>query len=476
MDKGNEEEEDIVIDTRQGPDSRFPPGYRFNPRDDELILHYLRRKIANEPLLYDVFNDVNLYEYHPATLVEKFKHCGDNRWYFFTPRDRKYPNGIRPNRKTVDGYWKATGVEKKIIHDGEQIGVRKALVFYTGKAGKGSKTDWIMYEYINQDRSNRPRRPDGTMKLDDWVLCTIQKKRGADEDTGGEPEEPTQAQQASTSQSREQKQPRADEENSGEPEGPPKAQQATTSRSTEKPGTSQVQQIPHDGREVEPLDYQVIHNNNGSHVNYYDMDGHANYNTGSVTQAPSMSLPNDFTGFISSDDIGDHHPSAQNFQQDILNPSMRSIDLGYQLGQTPEFGFENQQMISESLYPSPPEDPLDQVQTSEFGFENQQMISESLYPSPPEDPLDRVQTSEFGFENQQMISESLYSSPPEDPLEVQLRSIFGPDPSVFGEQTSVDDRDDIAEVFPPQQNTVFQAPQDNQSNDNFISNPDSSRK
>ena len=60
--------------------------------------------------------------------------------------------------------------------------------------------------------------------------------------------------------------------------------------------------------------------------------------------------------------------------------------------------------------------------------------------------------------------------------EVQLRSIFGPDPSVFGEQTSVDDRDDIAEVFPPQQNTVFQAPQDNQSNDNFISNPDSSRK
>ena len=74
---------------------------------------------------------------------------GESEWYFFSPRDRKYPNGIRPNRAAGSGYWKATGTDKP-IHDsatGESVGVKKALVFYRGRPPKGTKTSWIMHEY-----------------------------------------------------------------------------------------------------------------------------------------------------------------------------------------------------------------------------------------------------------------------------------------------------------------------------------------
>lgn len=74
---------------------------------------------------------------------------GEREWYFFSPRDRKYPNGARPNRAAASGYWKATGTDKPIHTFGgaQKIGVKKALVFYKGRAPKGVKTNWIMHEY-----------------------------------------------------------------------------------------------------------------------------------------------------------------------------------------------------------------------------------------------------------------------------------------------------------------------------------------
>ncbi|CAH9103282.1 unnamed protein product [Cuscuta epithymum] len=164
----------------------LPPGYRFCPSDNELIRYYLKKKVMNQKLPPNEIPEVNLYKHNPEVLSAKYRMIGTKEWYFFTPRDRKYPNGNRPNRAVgsaepgvVNGYWKATGSDREIKHGSTVIGFKKALVFYEGKPPKGSKTKWIMHEF----RVNAPPLRskivgvDGVnMRLDDWVLCSIYKK------------------------------------------------------------------------------------------------------------------------------------------------------------------------------------------------------------------------------------------------------------------------------------------------------------
>ncbi|KAK4492388.1 hypothetical protein RD792_003193 [Penstemon davidsonii] len=153
----------------------FPPGYHFIPTDEELIIHYLKKRVMNEPIPYSNIREINLYKYNPQELTENFPHYGENEWLFFSPRDRKYRNGNRPNRAAGSGYWKATGADKAVHHMNAVVGTKKSLVFYQGKPPKGDKTNWIMHEYRVQG-PNHKRENTHDMKLDDWVLCRLHKK------------------------------------------------------------------------------------------------------------------------------------------------------------------------------------------------------------------------------------------------------------------------------------------------------------
>ncbi|KAK7307093.1 hypothetical protein VNO77_39848 [Canavalia gladiata] len=156
--------------------SELPPGFRFHPTDEELIVYYLCNQATSRPCPASIIPEVDIYKFDPWELPEK-SGFGENEWYFFSPRERKYPNGVRPNRATVSGYWKATGTDKAIYSGTKHIGVKKALVFYKGRPPKGLKTDWIMHEYRLIGSRRQSNRQNGSMKLDDWVLCRIYKKK-----------------------------------------------------------------------------------------------------------------------------------------------------------------------------------------------------------------------------------------------------------------------------------------------------------
>lgn len=156
----------------------LPPGFRFYPTDEELLVQYLCKKVAGHHFPLQIIGDIDLYSFDPWVLPGKAM-FGEKEWYFFSPRDRKYPNGSRPNRVAGSGYWKATGTDKIITTEGRKVGIKKALVFYVGKAPKGTKTNWIMHEYRLLESSRRH----GSSKLDDWVLCRIYKKNSSAQKT-----------------------------------------------------------------------------------------------------------------------------------------------------------------------------------------------------------------------------------------------------------------------------------------------------
>ncbi|KAI3705964.1 hypothetical protein L1987_76214 [Smallanthus sonchifolius] len=161
----------------------LPPGFRFHPTDEELITFYLASKVFNSSFCGVHIAEVDLNRCEPWELPEVTK-MGEREWYFYSLRDRKYPTGLRTNRATGAGYWKATGKDREVYSSGSGqtlLGMKKTLVFYKGRAPHGEKTKWVMHEYrLDGDFSYRH-----TCK-DEWVICRIFHKLGEKKSNGGQ--------------------------------------------------------------------------------------------------------------------------------------------------------------------------------------------------------------------------------------------------------------------------------------------------
>ncbi|XP_058097336.1 NAC domain-containing protein 82-like isoform X2 [Magnolia sinica] len=150
------------------------PGVRFHPTDVELVMYYLKRQINGRPLV-KVIAVVELYKFEPWDLqAQSLLRSRDLEWYFFCPRDRKYASGSRRNRATEKGFWKTTGNDKAVCYDSKTVGMRKTLIFYEGKAPKGTRTDWVMHEYRIEDKG----LVDAGFSQDAYVICKIFQKSG----------------------------------------------------------------------------------------------------------------------------------------------------------------------------------------------------------------------------------------------------------------------------------------------------------
>ncbi|KAK4838543.1 hypothetical protein QYF36_014575 [Acer negundo] len=151
----------------------LPPGFRFHPTDEELVAYYLKRKINKRKIELEIIPEIDLYKCEPWDLPGKsLLPSKDLEWYFFSPRDRKYPNGSRTNRATKAGYWKATGKDRKVNSQTRAVGMKKTLVYYRGRAPHGIRTHWVMHEYRLDERECET----DTGMQDAYALCRVFKK------------------------------------------------------------------------------------------------------------------------------------------------------------------------------------------------------------------------------------------------------------------------------------------------------------
>lgn len=49
-------------------DLQLPPGFRFHPTDDELVMHYLVRKCASQSISVPIIAEIDLYKFDPWQL------------------------------------------------------------------------------------------------------------------------------------------------------------------------------------------------------------------------------------------------------------------------------------------------------------------------------------------------------------------------------------------------------------------------
>uniref|UniRef100_A0A7N0RHH2 NAC domain-containing protein n=1 Tax=Kalanchoe fedtschenkoi TaxID=63787 RepID=A0A7N0RHH2_KALFE len=152
----------------------LPRGFRFRPTDEEIVYHYLIPKAMNSSFSTAAIGQADFNKCEPWDLP-KIAYMGETERYYYCQRDRKYPTGLRTNRATKAGYWKATGKDKEIykgtgINRRELVGMKKTLVFYTGRAPRGEKTNWVMHEYRLQ-----PHFSSSSMipKNDGWVVSRV---------------------------------------------------------------------------------------------------------------------------------------------------------------------------------------------------------------------------------------------------------------------------------------------------------------
>ncbi|XP_023642701.1 NAC domain-containing protein 82 isoform X2 [Capsella rubella] len=182
--------------------TNLAPGFRFHPTDVELVRYYLKRKVLGKKFRVNAIAEIDIYKFEPPDLPERS--ClgtGDLKWYFFCPREKKYPKGGKANRSTECGYWKTTGRDRDVSYNDQVVGKIRTLIYHFGKIPRGDRTDWVIHEYRLEDQVLAQKN----VPQDSYVLCVLFKKNGLgprhgsqygapfkDEDWSGEEDEDTQ--------------------------------------------------------------------------------------------------------------------------------------------------------------------------------------------------------------------------------------------------------------------------------------------
>ncbi|GMH06874.1 hypothetical protein Nepgr_008714 [Nepenthes gracilis] len=145
---------------------KLPIGFRFRPTDEELLVHYLKRRALSLSLPASVIPDFNVFLSDPWVLPGDVR----EKRYFFCKRKR---SKVMP---TVSGFWKVLGKGKQIMASGSNqvLGIRNSLAFYQGKHPHGSRTLWVMHEYHLVDSSSTLNP---SALIEGWTVCLIFQRK-----------------------------------------------------------------------------------------------------------------------------------------------------------------------------------------------------------------------------------------------------------------------------------------------------------
>ncbi|XP_031265997.1 NAC transcription factor 56-like [Pistacia vera] len=147
----------------------IPLCYRFDPTDEEIILHYLYNKTHGFPLSSSsAMIDCDLYDETDAW-KNFFKATRETTLYFFTKLRKKSEKGSRVERATGSGTWRTQG-DEHLYNGGDRrqhIGYKRSLTFIPKKTEEKGK--WVMKEYRLHDSLLRNKKSD-------LVVCRIKKK------------------------------------------------------------------------------------------------------------------------------------------------------------------------------------------------------------------------------------------------------------------------------------------------------------
>ncbi|KAM7276645.1 hypothetical protein ACFE04_018511 [Oxalis oulophora] len=148
-------------DNRRRPKKKRRVGDHFNPDNDELMDHYLKKKIQGIDVqqLHQGIREVDILNYEPQQLPE-LSAVKTEKWYwYFFYRLENY--GKRPSSgefgkitrklKSEKGTWKPTGTEHQVLSEktNQRIGTTKCLTYIPSSKpkAKGNHSEWTMHEY-----------------------------------------------------------------------------------------------------------------------------------------------------------------------------------------------------------------------------------------------------------------------------------------------------------------------------------------
>ncbi|GMI78167.1 hypothetical protein HRI_001486000 [Hibiscus trionum] len=150
---------------------KMPIGFKFHPTDEELVVHYLKRKALCLPLPASVIPEFDVLQTDPWNLPGDSK---ENK-YFFSTRNGNDSNKKR-KREAGSGFWKPIGKEKPILASGTNVvvGMRKGFIFCERKCSTGTENRWLMHQY----RLVGSVVDSAQIPIGDWLVFRVfQRKR-----------------------------------------------------------------------------------------------------------------------------------------------------------------------------------------------------------------------------------------------------------------------------------------------------------